>query len=93
MLTASAGGERDTSSEHGGEKWPVKLPWERGAEQTGSYEPVRYLGNRRLVSQLHPQVRVRGDRTPRWAVCQRAGARRQGVVCVCVSVLEKGCVN
>lgn len=60
MLTVSvsAGGVRDTSSEHGGEKWPVKLPRERGAKQTGAYEPVRHLGDRRLLSELHPQVRV-----------------------------------
>lgn len=90
MLTASGGGERDTSSEHGGEKWPVELPRQRGAEQTGSYEPVRHLGDRRLVSQLHSQVRVMRDRSDaRWAVCQRAGrctaAAGSGVsMCVCV---------
>lgn len=89
MLTASGGGERDTSSEHGGEKWPVKLPRERGAEQTGSYEPVRHLGNRRLVSKLHPQVRVMGDRTLRWAVCQREGRQVHGGREWCVSVLDR----
>lgn len=87
MLTASGGGERDTSSEHGGEKWPVELPRQRGAEQTGSYEPVRHLGDRRLVSQLHSQVRVMRDRSDAQVGCLSAGRQVHGggrEWCVCV---------
>lgn len=90
MLTASGGGERDTSNEHGGEKWPVELPRQRGAEQTGSYEPVRHLGDRRLVSQLHSQVRVMRDRSDAQVGCLSAGRQVHGgcrewcvYVCVC----------
>lgn len=40
---------------HGGEKWPVELRW-RGAQQTRTDEPVRHMGNRWIVPELHPEV-------------------------------------
>lgn len=44
------------SPDHGGEKWPLEFPRQRGAQQTGSHEPVRHLGYRRVLLQLHPEV-------------------------------------
>jgi len=94
LLTASGGGgERDTSSEHGGKKWTVELPWQRCAEQTGSYEPVRHLGDRRLVSQLHSQVRAMCDRSDSQVGCLSAGRQvhggREWCACVCLCVLDR----
>lgn len=58
-LNSSALGERRAHniSEHGGEKWPAELPRERGTKSTRPDEPVRNLGNRRIIAQLHSEVR------------------------------------
>lgn len=46
------------SPDHGGEKWPVELPRERGSQQTRAHEPVRDVGDRWILPELHPEVRL-----------------------------------
>lgn len=45
------------SSDHGGKKRPAEFPRERGSQQTGSHEPVCNVGDRRIVPELHPEVK------------------------------------
>ncbi|CAB1418553.1 unnamed protein product [Pleuronectes platessa] len=42
--------------DHGGAKRPAELPRERGSQQTGAHEPVRNVGDRRILPELRPQV-------------------------------------
>ena len=46
------------SPDHGGEKWPAELPRERGSQQTRAHEPVRDVGDRWILPELHPEVRL-----------------------------------
>lgn len=55
-LSSSVSDGPTRSPDHGGEKWPPEFPRERGAQQTGAHEPVRHLGDRRILLQLHPEV-------------------------------------
>ena len=48
--------------DHGGEKWPVEFRRQRGSQQTGAHEPVRHMGDRRLLPELRPQVRCTDPR-------------------------------